>query len=984
MASVFTIPPQVPFLDALAGELLAWDRERLADTLVLMPSRRACLALRDTFLRLTDGEPLLLPRLTPIGEPDEAELMLDADLELELPPAIAPLRRRLLLTELVLARDAEMKHEQAVRLAGELESFLDELQNEEVDLAALDSLAPAELAEHWQETLVFLQLLRQSWPTILAAEGALDAPVRRRRLLDALSARWRASPPSYPVIAAGLTGTIPSVARLLAVIARLPQGSVVLPGLDQTLDERAWRVLGPSHPQHGLQRLLDRIEVERAAVQPWPAVPPLTVRPARTAMWREVLRPAETTEVWRREISLPPAAFTGLELCEAPDLAAEAVHLALRLRHALETPERRAVLVTPNRYLGRRVAAELQRWGIRVDDSAGVPLDQSPPGSFLLLAAHLLAEDASPATILSALKHPLASGGIGRRDFRRYVRALERGLLRGPRLAGGLAGLVAALKDRDPDDPWPAPVPADELLGWLSRLWDAARPLSALLARGDATMVELLDAHLGFAEHLAADDRGSPAELWAREAGQCAYCFVSDLRLAAEGLGPVPAGAYPALLAVLMGTQSVRPRQPAHPRVAILGQLESRLLQADLVLVGGLCEGVWPRTTLAGPWLNRLMRRHLGLPPVEQEVGIAAHDFMMTASSPEVVLSWARKDERGSPSTLSRWLVRLKAVQEAAGVGSAPTAAEPCWLDWVAAIDDPACRPEPIARPEPRPPLSARPRELWATDVERLMRDPYSVYAKRVLRLEPLEELDADPGLAERGQLIHAALEEFVRTWPDDLPEDPRAALLEIGLRHFAQQAHRPQVWAMWWPRFERIATWFCEQERQRRAELARIAIEIRGACELVGPGGPFRIRARADRVEVRSDGRLAIVDYKTGGLPSARDVRQGLSPQLVIEGLIAADGGFERVPAGEPVLLLFWQLRGGDPAGEERNPIGRGEDLKALIADGRAGLERLIAHFDSPATAYLPVPRPEVAPAFSDYEHLARIGEWWGTEGPA
>jgi ATP-dependent helicase/nuclease subunit B len=979
MLNVHTIGAHRAFLDTLIEGLLAWDRERLADTLLLLPSRRACLAARDAFLRLGGGRPLLLPRLLPIGEPDEALLLLDPELELALPPAIGPVRRRLLLTRLVLARSPGMTHEQAVRLAGELERFIDELHNEEVDLDRLDELAPADLAEHWQETLAFLELLREGWPAILAAEGRLDASLRRRRLLDALTARWERTAPAQPVLAAGITGTIPSLARLLARIARLPDGCVVVPALDQAMGEASWDAIGPSHPQYGLKGLLEIIGVERTAVQPWP-ISAGDARPhPRVGLWSHVLRPAATTDAWRHDLSIPPAATAGLTLAEAPDLASEAAAVALRLREALETPGKRAVLVTPSRFLGRRVSAELLRWGIRVDDSAGVPLDQSPPGTFLLLTAHLVEGEAGPVALLSALKHPLASGGVGPREFRRYVRALERGLLRGPRRAGGLDGLVAALHEVGPDARWPAPVPVAELLPWLELLADAARPFGAILAEDAAPLPALLQAHLAFAESLAADEQGDSGALWSKEAGARAHEFVSELKLEGDAAGAVPTNAYPALLAVLMGEQSVRPQQTAHPRLAILGQLESRLVQADLMLIGGLNEGASPPAVESGPWLNRAMRQRLGLPPVEQSIGFAAHDFLTSVCAPEVVLSRAAKDENGAPTTPSRWLARLEAVLTAAGCRERLEAAA-SWTDWAGSLDAPADPPRPQARPEPRPPLAARPRELWATDVERLMRDPYAVYAGRILMLAPLEPLDADPGGAERGQIIHAVLEEFVRQWPEQLPPDPYGDLIRIGRRQFGLQAHQPQVWAVWWPRFERIAAWFCEIERERRRELDRIRTEIRGTLEFDAPAGTFRIRARADRIEIGHDGRLSIVDYKTGPLPRDADVAAGLSPQLAIEALIAESGGFERLAAAESALLLFLQLKGGDPvAGEQRDPV-RG-DLRALLADARDGLARLVAHFDEPDTPYVAIPRPEIAPAFSDYEHLARIGEWWGTE---
>lgn len=985
MAAVHTIPAHEPFLDSLVAGLLAWDRERLAASLLLVPSRRACLAARESFLRLAGGEPLLLPRIVPVGEPDEAELLLDSELELALPPAIGPLRRRLLLTRLVLARSPDMTHEQAVRLAGELEAFLDEVGNEEVDLRALDGLAPAELAEHWQETLVFLRLVRDAWPEVLAEEGRLDPAVRRRRLLDAVAERWRRRPPAGPVVGAGVTGTVPCVARLLAQVARLPEGCVVVPGLDRDLDEAAWTAVGPSHPQFGLKRLLDLMGVDRAAVRPWPASAGRGGPPARLALWCQVLRPADTTEAWRGGAPLPEAATRGLELAEAPDLAAEAVQVALRLRAALETPGRRAVLVTPNRYLSRRVAAELLRWGVEVDDSAGTPLDQSPPGIFLLLTAHTVVGGAAPAVLLATLKHPLACGGIGAREFRRHVRALERALLRGPRPPGGLEGLVELLRRREPEAPWRAPVPPDDLLAWLEALAAAAAPMARLAALDQAPFRTLLDAHLGFAEWLAADAAGDSGELWAKEAGACLHQFASELKLSGEIAGLVPTSAYPAILAVLMGTHAVRPRPGSQGRVAILGQLESRLVQADLVILGGLNEGAWPPAVESGPWLNRAMRRRLGLPPVEQAIGFAAHDFLSNASAPEVVLSRAAKDEHGAPTTPSRWLARLGAVLAAAG-GHAAVAPSPSWRRWAEGLDRPPGRPKPWPRPEPRPPVQARPRELSVSDVERLMRDPYSVYAKRILGLEPLDPLDADPGRAEQGQIVHAALEAFARAWPDALPEDPCAEILAIGRRLFERHVHRPQVAAVWWPRFARVAAWFAEVERRRRERAARVVVEVKGALEVDCPAGLFRVSARADRIEVGRDGSLAIVDYKTGRVPSGPEVARGLAPQLLVEALIAEAGGFGALPGPTAAAeLLFWQLKGGEPeAGSERCPVPPGGELRDLLGHAREGLAKLLAHFDNPATPYVPIPRPEIALPFNDYDHLARTGEWWGTETEA
>jgi ATP-dependent helicase/nuclease subunit B len=976
--AVYDIPADRPFLDALAAGLLAEDGE-LADHLVLLPSRRACLALRDSFLRLRGGRALLLPRLQPIGDLEPDELRADPVLELDVPMAVGEIRRLLLLTRLVVTRPdpqggGAIAHEQAIRLAAELAAFLDELADEGVALDRLDTLVPDEHAEHWRGTLQFLSVLQRAWPELLAAEGALDRAARRARILAAAAERWPQRPPAPRVTAAGITGSIPAVARLLAVVAALPGGRVILPGLDREMNEADWRALGPVHPQWALRRLLETIGVARAAVQTWPAARSAPERPARRALWREVMRPAAGGGA---AAALSPAALDGLAIVVAPDLASEALEIALRIRAALEMPDRRVALVTADRNLARRVAAELARWGVRADDSAGVPLDQSPAGSFLLLTAHLVVGGAAPATLLATLKHPLAAGGMEQGEFRRHVRALERAALRGPRPVGGLDGLLALL--RTEGAVLSSPLPPGQLVSWLERIVAAAAPFQVLAAHATAPMAALLRAHLRLAEALAADVTGDPGELWAQAAGILARQVVAELTEAADALGEVPTSAYPALLAVVLGRHAVRPTRPGHPRVAILGPFESRLVQADLVLVGGLNESVWPRRADAGPWLNRAMRAQLGLPPVEQAIGAAAHDLVALGCAPEVVLSRARKDELGAPTTPSRWLERLDATLRAAGIEPPGDAA---WRSWAAQLDTPrAARwPVPSPRPTPTPPAELRPRELWATDVETLMRDPYSFYARRILRLRRLEPIDAAPDAAERGQILHAVLADFVRRCDVAWPADPLTELKAIGQRHFAPLLHRAEVWALWWPRFLAVAEWLVEIETQRRREARRVLGEVVGETSVPTAAGTFRLRARADRIEQWRDGTVAIVDYKTGGLPDKREVESGRAPQLPIEALIAAEGGFAEIGRATPAALQYFALAG---RGREPGTIRDAAEPEPgqLLDRAREGLARLLAHFADPTTPFVALPRPAAAHHEGEYDHLARVAEWRGSE---
>ena len=972
---VSTIPPGAPFVDSLAIGLRArhgGDPDALSRLTLLLPTRRACLAMRDAFLRHSAGAALLLPRLVPLGDVDADDIepgigedlpeALAGDHAEPLPAAISGLERQLILARLILARGlaegAEKRPDQALRLAAELARLLDQAQTEQLSFDGLKDLAPEDYAEHWQRTLEFLDIVTSHWPAILAERGLIDPATRRNLMLEAVAARWRANPPQDPVIAAGSTGSIPATAALLAVICRLPEGEVVLPGLDQHSDEAIWREIDESHPQYGLKRLLERLEVDRDQVARWGDA----VDGARARLLNMALRPAVTTAGWAAEPPPEDAAFAGLEIIECPGPREEAVVIALRLRGALETPGRSAALVTRDRGLARRVAAELGRWGIAVDDSGGMPLAHTPCGGFLGLTAALIAEDAAPLALLAALKHPLAAGGMKRDSFRAKLRLLERDVLRGSRPGRGFAGIAAALGKQ-----------AEALGPWLERIAAMAAPFAEAMASERISLGALAAAHLAFAEALAASDQADGGErLWQGDDGEAGAAFFAELIEGAEAMPPVAGRDYPALLDALIEGRVVRPRHGGHPRLHIWGPLEARLQHADEMILGALNETSWPPDAGVDPWLSRPMRKRFGLPSPERRIGLSAHDFVQFAAAPRVLLTRAAKIE-GAPSAPSRWLARLDNLLRGwdrthALDGDADVRA------WPEALDRPAAY-KAIDPPAPTPPVAARPRRLSVTRIETWRRDPYAIYARYILDLRALDALDAEPGAAERGTIIHRVLERFIKTYPRSaLPVDARDQLIEIGREVFAQVMDRPGVRAFWWPRFERIADWFVAEERARRGALAMVHGEVEGRLRIDGPAGPFILTAKADRIEQRRDGALAVIDYKTGGVPSGKDILAGYAPQLALEAAIAQDGGFDGVAAGPVAELSYWRLSGGDPPGETR-PLTA--DSAALIEAAADGLARLIAKFDEPETPYLAVPDMAKAPAFSDYAHLARIREW-------
>ncbi|HEX3863068.1 MAG TPA: double-strand break repair protein AddB [Stellaceae bacterium] len=983
---LYTIAADRPFLATLAQGLLGMaggDPLQLPRMTVLLPTRRAVRALREAFLRLTaeggdPGAPLLLPRMRPIGDFDDDEIALgggsvaDADeATLAVPPAIPDLRRRLLLTQLVLRwsrvkDDMPLLPGQAAALAAALARLLDAAESEDARFDRLPMLAPDEFAAHWQTVLRFLEILPNEWPKILADEGSIDPAERRNQLLRRQAASWRFAPPAGPVVAAGLTGGIPALTELVSVIAWLDRGMVILPGFEPVCDAAAWALIAdePAHPQHLHALLLRGLELTPDDVREWPAASHGMAegpRNRRLHLVSEALRPAALTDAWRDLPPEMPDALAGLSRYDCASPQDEAVTVALLLRRSLETPAATAALVTPDRELARRVAAELRRWNIEIDDSAGVPLNRTPPGAFLRLVLDLADSALAPVPLLAALKHPLAAGGMAPEQFRDAARRLE-AAIRGPRPAPGFAGLRAALADRKD-------FAAQRV--FVARLQHCLDLLVDLLESDSVRLGEVVAAHIAVAERLAAtDDETGTARLWRDTAGETAARFCHELLDAAADFPPLPGRHYPALFEALAAGAVVRPAFGRHPRLAIWGLVEARLQQPDLLVLGGLNEGTWPGPAAYDPWMSRQMRQEFGVAVPERAIGIAAHDFAQGLGAPMVALTRATRRE-GAPTVPSRWLLRLDTVLRAVGL-EGELGPEPD-IEAAAAQHDLPSRRKPAPIAAPRPPLSARPRQLSVTQVETWIRDPYAIYARHILKLNALDELDADPGRAELGIRVHEALAQFVARNPQALPANAADALIEIGRAAFRPILSRPGVWAFWWPRFERIARWFVAEEAIRRADIVESLSEQKGKMVIAGRAGPFTVTAIADRIDRLAGGDLVLIDYKTGSLPPSRDIDNAVAVQLPLEGAIARHGGFDKA-SGRSASLEYWRLPGGDPAGI-RAPIGAANP-EGLIDRVLASVTRLIERFDDPKTPYRPVPHLLWAPRFSDYAHLERLDE--------
>lgn len=1005
--NVFTIPAGVPFLTSLARAILDGnlphqggekpDPVSLTSYTILLPTRRAARALAAAFYDLCDNRAQLLPRIQPLGDIDEDELAL-AGLgavsgEFEIPPAVSTMERRFVLYHLIvdwqqshkttpLAQLLEHNPRHGLDLARTLAGLVDGFQLSNVDIALIPDLFEGEFAGHREQLLQFLSIVQIALPEKLAELGKIGPVERRNRLIASYQAFVEETPPVGPLIAAGSTGSIPATARLLTCIAGLEQGAVILPGLDGQMDEESWSCLPQHHPQFAMRELLAKMNLPRDEVRTVKNLKVPALTRARNWLASEVMRPAQTTDSWRSVVEnnrqTIARATNGLTVLAADDTTHEARVIALVMRRALHD-NKTVALVTPDRGLARSVKSELQRWQIDVDDSAGIALKQTSQAVFLRLLLEAAMAGFSPLALKSLLAHPLANFALKQQDLERCKRLLEMCVLRQRkpyrslnelfRLAQGFATVLAedkylpaylkALSDKD----------LAALTQFAHMLADVLGPLEQVFAApGSESLETLVKIHLRVAEKVATGADGEPI-LWQGDEGGELSDFFSNL-LAAEKLAPaMTPTAYGAFIDDHLGDVTVRARGQATGQLAILGLLEARLVSTDITILGGLNETIWPAVAETDPWLNRSQLEKAGLSLPEQRIGLSAHDFVQGFCNAEVFLTYAQKLEN-SPAVPSRWLLRFAVMESATGTKAQ---AGEDWLEWARHLDMPD-RFSPVARPLPAPPVDLRPRRFSVTGIDTLRKDPYRFYADKILKLKQLEDLEQTIGPLERGQIIHHALYKFSSAFPQRLPEKAAAHLTAYFERAMNDFVADPALKVFWRPQLQRIADWFCQNEKSLRLALVDSKLEVNGSIDICIGDESYTLTARADRVDILDDNTCRIIDYKTGQPPTFNQTAGSYSSQLLLEAHIAREGGFEDVPALPAHALVYIHLSGGIPAGKTSR---LDKNVRQSIDQALEGTCGMIACYSDPATGYRALEDGKDTNWDVDYRHLSRWREW-------
>jgi ATP-dependent helicase/nuclease subunit B len=956
---VYYIPAHRPAAQEIARAILHHygdDFTALSDIDIFVPNRRSCRTLAEAFLAVRDGKPCLLPRIQPIGDVNEDDLMLTdifSDPLSDIPPAIPALERQILLGRLIHTYRPTVPPAHIFRLAGHLAALIDHVHTERLDWRNLEHIVPADLAEHWQVTVEFLSLLFENWPLILQERGLIDPADRRNRLLERKADFLRQKTSDRPIIAVGSTGSIPATRDLLRTIAYLPHGQLILTGLEQRTPETAWDNLSETHPQFYFKHLLDHIGMARGHVAPWPLlVEPQQIAPPRTLILEQCVQGTATLP----EQSFDPHGLTGIERVRAENHQEEAKIIALKIRETLEQPQKNILLVTPDRSLARRVESELGRWDIRVNDSAGRPLTDTLIGTWLHVTSALMDRSSTASALLSLLHHPFCSLSYDTAEYRPTLALFEKYIIRGPSWKNGVSNISAITQERLPEK---HPEHHDALLEFARRIENAT---SDIYNHTEHALPDWLSYHIHVAEIFATTPTQMGADrIWDSEEGTLAAEKLRDL-MACAPLDPtiMDATAYHDFIATYLGQHTYRPRFPLHPRVNILGPIEARMQNADVMILAGLNETIWPRETPHDPFMSQPMRDAFGLSPFRRRIGQAALDFYMLCHAPHIMLTYSHT-QNGAAMAPSRWLQQMDIVlHQHQALHLIDT---PFWPYLVRTMDKPdTITPQP--RPAFAPPRATRPRTLSVSDLALWRQDPYGLYAKKILGLRKLDDADTDIAARDWGNLVHSLIEHTIIHKPF-----PLAQWHNMAREKLAQMALPDMLALQWQSRLNQIGQYLADHP----VSFDKIDTEITGTYHYADLD--FTVHGRADMLLHHGDA-ITIADSKTGTIPSWPQVENGFAPQLPFLALALSQKGFKHIPPQAKLeALSYWDIKGKNK--DAVRIVTYKKDIQEMLERNRSIFARMVSLFDQEQTPYVTRPHPKYINSYNDYAHLERIQEW-------
>lgn len=912
---------------------------------LFLPTRRSARAFEKCLAAHTEHGLFSPPRIIALTDfPPEA---FDCEQSAILPTAT---ERHLLMVELLRGKhfDALLGEQkslpQLLSHASALLDQIDELFLFEVPQDNLSSLVRHDLPQNQIQALRVLHQVYSEWEPFLKRQGFCDPTqmrvVRYREYIKTL----RDYP--HPVIALGIEAAYGFVRDLLKAIMKTRGGAVILGGpedgeLSRRDSEKA------HHPDFHLNRLLESMGCERSTLS---FINSTKEHPRRLLLEGVFQNHTNVTTSG----PLKEEETKNLFLLESGTLFEEAEAITLMMAEAVVDPLKTVALVTTNQTLTAYVMALLERFGIKADHSKAHAFRSTPLGRLLLLVASFLVSPYSPVTLLSLLKHPYVSLDQGRLSVLALARFLENNVMRTDRMVRGERDLFIKT------------MPEGEK-ALLTKLLNMKERGQNLLHGKEPTSLAqaLLLLQSSLEELCFKTTLEGIGSIYDTPEGEKFKGWIASVMVSPLGKTTLEMQHFPSILRELMDAIPVSKAWGYHPRVFILGPLETRLLSFDRVILADFNEGRWPRKSSDAVWMNQRMRQDVGIVSDVIQMSQEADDLRALLSLKEVFITRALRVD-GSPSVPSRWLLRLQAfcTQKNVQLSSVDHYKEWARLIWHEPLKKVNPLLRPLEKPMALPPLGARPKRLTISGLNLLKRNPYAFYVNSILKLNALKPLIHQLDALQFGVRLHQVLADAL-ILEDSGSRLTHDVLNALGGRIFASYTSSP-LWRYFWQhRLNECFDHFLSLDKNLSYAPQKRFGEVKVTFPFHTDFGDFEIIAKADRLDLITPHGAVLIDYKTGRTPTASSIKKGEDIQLALEGVMVNEGAFRICDAQVTKGLEYWDLKNG-----RRVSV---EEVDTVIGNAESALIELLEQYYKVGAAY----KINFDHLSDEIRHFSRWEEW-------
>lgn len=940
------------------------DKLSLSNFTILLPSRRSCNELKRIFLENSSNSAIILPNIRAIGDIDYDDLVLKQinknDLEnfSDFSNNTSRIKYKILLIKELLkwAKSSnknlfkDITIEQASNLALELEKFLNEVNRNGLNLDDLEKIVDDEYSQHWQEVLNFLEIFGKKWNKFIKDNNVISVVDFKSRMIEFNAEYFKKNKPLNPIVIAGVSGSVKSTCEFIKSLIKYDNCYYFFKDLNKNLTEDEWKEIGVFHPQYSFKNLLDNcINCERDRVKNLEFNNCLIVNPIIEKILSFSMLPYNETHKWQSKLNIKKEDFSHISKIECNNSFEELSVISLITKHVHETSNDNVAIITSDEIFANQLAVELKNLNLDVNNAFGNKISRTEVVKFLFLILDVIKNKYETVAFLSLLKHDFTLFGYNKNELNRLTLLLEDKILRGY----GNLGCEGILKKVNEFGNL-------ELIDFIKKIMETLDKFKC----EKLNFQSVIKLHIELAENIASNSEvvGSNAFWNNSKNGDELLNFFNEVIKESESYGDIKnCDEYSYLLDYLIAENSYSDRYSIHPMVNIISPQEAKLINYDLIILTNLNDGRFPPHISTDPWMSKSMRKAFGLPDRDELIGNFAYDFTQFLCNKKVILTRSLKED-GVPTVKSKYLMRLETFLLCQN--HLKLEENNIWKE-VFKKRNFAEQNIIIKRPKPKPPLDRRPRELYATKIEKLMNNPYDIYAEKILNLKKKDDFYENKIFAFFGSAVHEALENYIKNYKAAEFAKLYEKLIKYGKESFDKYFTDETSRELFFIRFSNIAEWFIEQDEAVRASGYNVYAER--IEKLYMKNIDFTIAAKIDRIEENEFGSINIIDYKTGNTPSTSDVLTAKKPQLIIEAIVLENKKTDK--------LVYWSIKGkGDEKIQEID-----SDICELVNKGRDGIVRLITHFNVFENSY-------IATAFdlndqnhyaSDYKHLSRVEEW-------